>query len=87
MELTGRTYIFAAATLLILAAALKVYDDYADTPQGQYRLRALKMSICEKVGVGAVSLRFGCHPDLIRAETGARPKVRRGAGDAPLPGS
>ena len=70
MQLSGRSYIFVAATLLLLAGALKFYDDYARTPQGQARIFALKTKLCDAVSLESSNMRFGCHSNLITGGTG-----------------
>ncbi len=58
MELTGRTYIFSAATLVLLAGALGLYSDHI-AKGGKMNLAGMKISSCQSssVGSGQISLR------------------------------
>ncbi len=66
MNLSGRSYIFAAATLFLLAAALRFYDDYAQTETGRAKIYAVKAAICDWASIDAQSMRFGCHSNLLK---------------------
>ena len=77
MELTGRTYIFSAATLLLLAGALKSYHDLAATNEGRAMIHAWRVAACETLGIDGGNLRFGCHPQEIGpVETGVKTVMR-----------
>ncbi len=80
MQLSGRSYIFVAATLLLLATALKFYADYAATEAGQARLFALKIKVCNAVSVDLSGLRMGCDAGLITDTTGAANIMPKGGG-------
>ncbi len=80
MQLSGRSYIFVAATLLLLAGALKFYDDYAQTPAGQARVYAVKTAFCDWASVDAINLRIGCQSSLISAPSGGAAILAGGGG-------
>ena len=76
---SGRSFILSAATLLLLAAGLKVYDDFSQTPEGQQILREWRVAICERTGIDAGNMRFGCHSSQIAPKTtNTAVVVRRG---------
>ena len=84
MSVSGRSYILSAATLLFLAAALKVYDDFSQTPEGQEVLREWRVAICEKTGIDSGNMRFGCHAtDIKTIAPDVQVVVRRGTQTGP----
>ncbi len=78
MELTGRTYIFAAATLVLLAGALSLYAEHADTAGGM-SLAGMKISNCQEGSVRTSNVRLGCQSDMLGSSIGAGQIVQRGS--------
>ncbi len=77
-QLSGRSYIFLAATLLLLAAALKVYSDFAKTEMGQAQIYAAKEAFCDWASLEAVNMRFGCHSNLIGGPSSSTRIIKAG---------
>lgn len=74
MELSGRTYIFCAATLVLLAGTGKLYEEARQdsaTP-GMIKTRAAAAAECDRNAVEVGEMRLGC-----QAKTGNDVRVRR----------
>ena len=64
MELTGRTYIFAAATLILLAGSLGLYSQAAkDDPT--LALFGGEVAACKSNSVRTTNVSLGCQKDMV----------------------
>lgn len=81
MELTGRTYIFAAACLILLAGSLSLYQQHVDAQGGDISLFGAKEQSCRSQSVRTANVRLGCQRDL---SSGGSGHVRAVAGGAKM---
>ena len=74
MELTGRTYIFFAATLVLLTGTFKFYDEAQQdgAAPGTIMTRAAAAAECDRNAVDLGEFRLGC-----QTNTGGDVRVRR----------
>ncbi|MEY1557591.1 hypothetical protein AB3Y40_18330 [Yoonia sp. R2331] len=78
MELTGRTYIFAAATLVLLAGALGLYSDHI-AKGGKMNLAGMKISSCQSSSVRTSNVQLGCQSDTLGSSVGSGQISLRGS--------
>ncbi len=79
MELTGRTYIFAAATLVLLAGTLGLYSEHVAANGGKLSLAGMKISDCQSGSVRTSNVRLGCQADTFGSRMGTGQIVQRGS--------
>lgn len=74
MELTGRTYIFFAATLVLLTGTFKFYEDAQKdgAAPGMLMTRAAAAAECDRNAVDLGEFRLGC-----QTNTGRDVRVRK----------
>lgn len=77
MELTGRSYIFMAATLILLAGSLKLYQQEVDN-RG-LTLFGASIKACQDRSVRTENIKFGCSNDLDNGGFGYARMVAGGA--------
>ena len=65
MELTGRTYVFAGATLLLLAGSLKFYADNQDGAPSMLATFGAGVTDCQSTSVRTANVRLGCQSDIV----------------------
>lgn len=63
MELTGRTYIFFAATLILLAGSVRLYSEVSAASPRQVNTVGAKMASCDARAVELANRRLGCAQD------------------------
>lgn len=81
MELTGRTYIFVAATLILLAGSLGFYQQHVEESGGSIQLFGVEAASCQSQAVRTANVSLGCRKDLEQRGTG---QVRTMAGGAKM---
>ena len=79
MQLTGRTYIFAAATLMLLAGSLRFYSDAAEEQPGLLSTLGTGIKTCQSQSVRTANVRLGCQSDMFGNAGGGKMTSRAGA--------
>lgn len=78
MLINGRSYIFLAATLMLLAGSLKFYADADTYNPNQLATFGTDISSCQSQAIRTKNVRLGCQSDLTTG-VGSGTVVSRGS--------